>query len=98
MERGDPNSTAVAHKLRNSRQFALKSMLIGGFAGGGTTMAVGGPLAQQLAQAAVLSAVISLCLYWLLGRLAAWVTDETADSVIQSRTEPTQPQESSATQ
>ena len=91
MERGDPNSTVVAHKLRNTRQFALKSTLIGGCLGGGTALAVGGPLAQQLVQAAVLSVVISLSLYWLLCALAAWVTDETGDSVLAGRRESTQP-------
>jgi len=91
MERGDPNSTAVAHRLRNSRQFALKSTLIGGCLGGGTGLAVGGPLAQQFVQATILSVAISLSLYWLLCALAAWVTDETGDSVLAGRPESTQP-------
>ena len=87
MERGQTNSTAVAHKLRNNRQFALKSTLIGGCLGGGTALAVGGPLAQQLVQAAVLSTVVSLSLYWLLLALSTWLTDKTGDSVQPDRTE-----------
>jgi len=91
MEREQTNTTAVTHKLRNNRQFGLKSTFIGGCLGGGTALAVGGPLAQQLVQAAVLSVAISLSLYWLLLALAAWVTDETGDSVISGKTESTHP-------
>ena len=76
MDRGQTNATAVAHNLQNNRQFALKSVCIGGCLGGGTALAVGGPLAQQLVQAALLSTVISVSLYWLLLTLAAWVSDD----------------------
>lgn len=90
MDRGQTNATAVAHNLQNNRQFALKSVCIGGCLGGGTALAVGGPLAQQLVQAALLSTVISVSLYFLL-TLAAWVSDETGSSVLAGRTESTRP-------
>ena len=85
------NTTAVTHKLHNNQQFAIKSTFIGSCLGGGTAIAVGGPLGQQLLQAAVLSVAISLSLYWLLLVLAAWVTDETGDSILPDQTESTHP-------
>jgi len=91
MDRGQTNATAVAHNLQNNRQFALKSVFIGGCLGGGTALAVGGPLAQQLVQTVLLSTVVSVSLYWLLLTLAARVSDETGNSVLAGRTASNRP-------
>jgi len=76
MKRARTTPSAVTYNLRSRRQFAINSLLIGGFLGGGTAMAVGGPLAQQALQAAVLTAAVGGVCYWLLCVLAASVTTE----------------------
>ena len=89
MERARTEPIAVAYSLPNRRQFALKSLLIGGFLGGGTATAAGGPLAQQALQGAVLAAAIAGGLYWLLCVLAASVTDEQGAPRVTSQREST---------
>ena len=89
MKRARTESTAVAYSLPNRRQFALKSLLIGGFLGGGAAMAAGGPLAQQALQGVVLAAVIAGGLFWLVCALAASVTDERGTPQLTSRAEST---------
>ena len=96
MERARTESTAVAYSLPNRRQFALKSLLIGGFLGGGTATAASGPLAQQALQGVVLAAVIAGGLFWLVCALAASVTDERGTPQLTSRAEST-PETTAAT-
>ena len=79
----------MTYNLRNRRQFAINSLLIGGFLGGGTAVAIGGPLAQQTLQGAVLTAAVAGVCYWLLCALAASVTDETGTPTFDEQTDST---------
>lgn len=90
MDRGQTDPTVV-YNLRNRQQFRLKSAIIGCCLGGGTAIGVGGPLAQQLVQAAVLTVTIGAGIYWLLLALAAAVTDDAGDYVVPNRPESTHP-------
>jgi len=89
MKRARTTPSAVTYNLRNRRQFAINSLLIGGFLGGGTAVAIGGPLAQQTLQAAVLTAAVAGVCYWLLCALAASVTDETGTPTFDEQTDST---------
>ncbi len=79
----------MTYNLRDRWQFAINSLLIGGFLGSGTAMAISGSLLQQVLQAVVLSATIVGVCYWLLCTLTASVTDEKGTPTLENRTEST---------
>ncbi len=85
------HSTSITRELTvgDKRQFAIKSLLLGGFLGGGTAMAVGGSLVQQALQTAVFTAAVAGVCYWLLCALAASVTDETGTPTLDEQTDST---------
>lgn len=77
MNRTVERTDSITYDLGCKQRYAVTTILIGLLVGGGTALAGGGSLAQQLVLATLITTVVSGSSYWVLSRLAASVTGGT---------------------